>query len=258
MGKTQDSGPDSPASSTLVELWQQYRATASASEAVYLALRDAITRGVLEPGDLLGEPGIAEILQISRTPIREALLRLEGDRLVERNARRRLVVKGVTPEEILDVYAVRQVLNGLAARLAAENASTNDLIRLRRLHRELRWALEEGDARQMAKLNFEFHDALCAASRNGFLLETLRKAHETQHRYPGSTFAMPERAAESVHEHELMLQAIADRDADRAEELAHRHIAGVREVRIAMLDGTLEEQRRKREAPGSEGREESA
>lgn len=258
MGKTQDPEPDSSVSTRLVELWKGHRATASASEAVYLALRDAISNRVLNPGDHLGEPAIAEILQISRTPIREALLRLEGDRLVERDARRRLIVTSVTPEEILDVYAVREVLNGLAARLAAENASTNDLVRLRRLHRELRWALEEGDAVRMAKLNFEFHDALCSASRNGFLLETLRKAHETQHRYPGSTFSMPERAAESVHEHELMLQAIADRDADRAEQLAHRHIAGIREVRVAMLDGSLEEQRRQRVADGAEGEEESA
>ena len=227
--------------SSLGELWRSHRATANASEAVYLALRDAITAGTVKPGEHLAEPGIAESLGISRTPIREALLRLETERFVERTAGRRLVVAEVSPEEVLDVYAVREVLNGLAARLAAENASTTDLIRLRRLHREMKWAFDDGDIARMARLNFEFHDAVCGASRNAFLLEMLRQAHDTHHRYPGSTFSLPDRAVGSIDEHDEILQAIEDRDGPRAAELAQRHTARAREARIAMLDGTVEE-----------------
>lgn len=243
------SGTDKKASSVfdapaLAAAWQTHRAGNSAGEAVYLTLREAIGAGKLHPGDALTEPAIAEALGISRTPIREALLRLETEALVERGFGRRLVVSDITPEEILDVYAVREVLNGLAARLAAENAATGDLVRLRRLHRELRWAFEGGDSTRMAQLNFEFHDAICAASRNGFLLTLLRKAHETHHRYPGTTFSNPERAEESVDEHEQMLDAIENGDGDRAAALAQEHIAGVRRTRIAMLDGSLEEEQR--------------
>lgn len=246
---------DPAAAASLTELWNAHRSAVSAGEGVYLTLRAAIAAGTLKPGDHLAEPPIAEALGISRTPIREALLRLETQRLVERTVGRRLIVSEVTAEEILDVYAVREVLTALAARLAAENASTSDQVRLRRLHREMRWALEEGDIARMATLNFEFHDTLCAASRNGFLLATLRSAHDTHQRYPGSTFSIPERAEQSVREHEQMLEAIAARDGDRAEKLAHQHIAGVREARIAMLDGTIEEERRRLAAEEARQRE---
>ena len=241
---------DDPGGETtsLAARWKVHRSSANASEAVYLALRDAITAGTIKPGEHLGEPGIAEALGISRTPIREALLRLETERFVERTAGRRLVVAEVSPEEVLDVYAVREVLNGLAARLAAENASTTDVIRLRRLHREMKWALDDGDIARTASLNFEFHDAVCAASRNAFLVEMLRVAHDTHHRYPGSTFSLPDRAAGSIEEHEEILQAIEARDGQRAGELAQRHTAKARQARIAMLDGTVEELQRNRRA----------
>jgi DNA-binding GntR family transcriptional regulator len=237
--------------SSLAELWTSHRSSANASEAVYLAIRDAIAAGTIKPGEHLGEPAIAESLGISRTPIREALLRLETERFVERTAGRRLVVAEVSPEEVLDVYAVREVLNGLAARLAAENASTTELIRLRRLHREMKWAFDDGDTVRMARLNFEFHDAVCAASRNAFLLEMLRKAHDTHHRYPGSTFSLPERAVGSIEEHEQILQAIEARDGQRAGELAGQHTAKARAARIAMLDGSVEELQRNRKAKES-------
>lgn len=236
---------------SLAELWASHRGSANASEAVYLALREAIATGTIKPGEHLGEPAIAESLGVSRTPIREALLRLETERFVERTTGRRLVVAEVSPEEVLDVYAVREVLNGLAGRLAAENASTTDLIRLRRLHREMKWAFDDGDVARMASLNFEFHDAVCVASRNAFLLEMLRKAHDTHHRYPGSTFSLPERALGSIAEHEQILQAIEARDGGRAGELAQRHTTKAREARIAMLDGTVEELRRNRGAKTS-------
>lgn len=233
---------------SVAELWRSHRSTANASEAVYLALRDAIAAGTVKPGEHLAEPAVAESLGISRTPIREALLRLETEGLLERTAGRRLVVAAVSPEEVLDVYAVREVLNGLAARLAAENASTTDVTRLRRLHREIKWAFDDGDIARMARLNFEFHDAVCVASRNTFLLEMLRKAHDTHHRYPGSTFSMRARAVESVEEHDQILQAVEARDGQRAMEVAQEHTARARASRIAMLDGTVEERRREREA----------
>lgn len=238
-------------SASVAELWRSYRSTANASEAVYLALRDAIAAGTVKPGEHLGEPAIAESLGISRTPIREALLRLETESFLERNVGRRLVVAEVSPEEVLDVYAVREVLNGLAARLAAQNASTTDVTRLRRLHREIKWAFDDGDIARMARLNFEFHDAVCVASRNAFLLEMLRKAHDTHHRYPGSTFSMRERAVESVQEHDRLLQAIEAGDGPRAMEAAQEHTARARAARITMLDGTVEEQARERRAKES-------
>lgn len=237
-----------PASaSTLAEIWEAHSGLGSmnTSEAVYQTLREAIATGTFAPGDHLNESAIAETLKISRTPIREALLRLETERLLERSSGRRLTVTEVTLEEILDVYVIREVINGLAARLAAENAHAGDLVRLRRLHREMRWALEEGDTAGMATRNFQFHEALCKASRNAFLLTILRQAHDTQRRFPGTTFSLPERAAESVAEHEAILEAVAAHDGVRAEELARRHMANTKAARISMLDGTVDEHLRR-------------
>lgn len=255
-GGSGEGAREEPAS--VAELWRSYRSTANASEAVYLALRDAIAAGTVKPGEHLAEPAVAESLGISRTPIREALLRLETESFLERTAGRRLVVAEVSPEEVLDVYAVREVLNGLAARLAAENASTTDVTRLRRLHREMRWAFDDGDIPRMARLNFEFHDAVCVASRNTFLLEMLRKAHDTHHRYPGSTFSMRDRAVESIEEHDRILQAIEAGDEQRAMDVAQEHTSRARSARIAMLDGTVEERRREQEARESAASEATA
>jgi DNA-binding GntR family transcriptional regulator len=93
-------------------------------------------------------------------------------------------------------------------------------------------------------------DAVCVASRNAFLMEMLRKAHDTHHRYPGSTFSLPDRAAGSLAEHEEILEAIEARDGRRAEELAQAHTGKARSARISMLDGTVEEQNRAKSAGG--------
>ena len=128
----------------LAEFWRAQPFGLPASEAAHDTLRRAIIGGRLGPSRL-NEIALAQAFSISRTPIREALLRLESEKLVERNGRGGLVVGEVTPEEILELYVVRQAINGLAARLAAENATTIDLAELRWIHADLQTANAEQD-----------------------------------------------------------------------------------------------------------------
>src|ERR1700716_1355336 len=118
-------------------MWVSYAADVGASDAVYATLRDAIIEGVIEPQERLSEELLAQRFAVSRTPIREALLRLEAEQLVSRNARRGFIVRKITVAEVFEIYAVREVLDGLAARLAAVQASPPDIARLRWINEQL-------------------------------------------------------------------------------------------------------------------------
>lgn len=223
----------------LLALWRRHREERGAAEAIYQTLREGILRGLLSPGERLGELQLSALFERSRTPIREAILRLEAERLAERRARRGLVVGRIRRREILEVYAVREVLDGLAARLAAQVILPADLERLRWLNHRLGEAARRRDYAAMVDLNLEFHGGLCRASGNGLLAEFVDKIHDWVRRFPESTFARPGRALEAVREHEELLDALEKRNADAAERIARRHLARAMQVRISMLRGDL-------------------
>ncbi len=216
-------------------LWQEQSRRLTAADAAYGAVREAILRGHLPPGYRLNEVGLAQRFSISRTPIREALLRLESERLIERNGRGGLVVGEITPEDILEIYVVREVLNGLVARLAAEHAKSVDIAEARWLFEALREAAAERDYTRMASVNVEFHEALCRATRNELLLTLMKQVHDRVKRIPGTTFSVPERAEQALVEHEQVLRAIEAHDGDAAERLARAHMARAMQLRIQML-----------------------
>src|SRR5215218_8543921 len=132
----------------------------AAADAVYDALREAIVAKRLSPGDRLAEEQLAKQFGVSRTPVREALLRLEAEQFAARVARRGLVVRPIPEREVLEVYAVRAALDGLAASLAAEQATPPDRARLRWISDQIREAAEQSDYVKMAELNIELHEAL--------------------------------------------------------------------------------------------------
>jgi DNA-binding GntR family transcriptional regulator len=209
----------------------------AAADGVYEALREAIVARRLLPGDRLAEEQLAKQFGVSRTPVREALLRLEAEQFATRVARRGLVVRPIPEREVLEVYAVRAALDGLAATLAAEQATPPDLARLRWISEQIREAASTSDYSRMAELNIELHEALCDAAHNGMLLHFMRQIHDWVRRFGESdtTFARPGRAAVATDEHDGIIEAIAAGDAERAGILARVHMNGAREARIAML-----------------------
>ena len=219
----------------IAELWDRHRGQRNAAVAVYMTLREAILHGVLTAGQPLGENQLADLFGRSRTPVREAILKLESEGLAERLPRRGLVVAQITREEVLEVYAVREMLDGLAAQLAALGILPTELDRLVWLNERLRAAAVAGDGKAMTQLNIEFHEAICQASRNSLLQEFMGRIHEWVRRFDDTTMSFPGRGLEAVAEHETLIEAIRARNPEAAERIARAHMNRARQIRISMI-----------------------
>jgi len=211
------------------------RSRRASAQTVYVALRDAIVAGELRAGDRLAEEQLARSFAVSRTPIREAILRLEAERLAERHPSRGLVVRAIPQHEILEVYGVRAVLDGLAARLAAGLALPADHARLRWLNDRIADALQQHDLATAAELNIQFHEGLSEAAHNTMLLHFTRQVHDWVRRFGATTLRVPGRAAVALAEHAAIMDAIEAAQADLAEQRAREHMLHAHAVRQAML-----------------------
>lgn len=219
----------------LQRLWTSQALTGATSDMVYHVLREALITRVVPPGDRLPEEHLARVFQVSRTPVREALFRLEAEGLAQRIPRRGLVAPHVTPREILDVYVVRESLDGLAAWLAAGVATPADLATLTALNDEFAALATGDDLRGMAEANLVFHEAVARAAGNAVLLDLLQQIHHRVRRFSGTTFSRPGRPETAAAEHRHLIDAIGARRPELAREIATAHMATAREIRIAML-----------------------
>jgi DNA-binding GntR family transcriptional regulator len=199
---------------------------------VYEQLHERIITGELGPGVRLTESDLASTFGISRTPVREALRRLEQDGLVERAARG-MHVRMRTPSEILEIYEVRIVLETAAARAAAEKATELELARLRQLH-ELMAASSPDDATLMMKGNRRFHEQVWTMSHNASLVDLLNRLNSLILRYGGTTLTHQNRWATALAEHAEMIDAIEAGDCERAGLVAGSHMTAARDTRLKM------------------------
>jgi len=208
--------------------------TASRSEYVYASLRAGILSGELESGEPVREEALAEYFEVSRTPVREALLRLQAEGLLESGGSRGgLVVTAVSLQEALETYVVREALEGLVARLVATHASMAQLEELELLQEAMERAVD--DTTLEARLLDEFHDLMYAASRNRLLEDSARNLRDTLGRFRIATLASTERRREYVADQRNLLEAIKRRDPELAEATARQNIRRAREVGLEML-----------------------
>jgi DNA-binding GntR family transcriptional regulator len=198
-------------------------------------LREAVLDGVLQPSTWLREKELAQELSVSRTPVREALRRLAAEGLVTIVANQGAMVASMTIEDILEVYAVRENLEGLAARLAARRRSPEDLERLEDALELMRRVIADGRTSELASLNLAFHKVIREASANRLLERFLGQVEHAVRRFGATTFQVPGRAEEAVEEHGRIVEAIAAGDTEEAERLALDHMRRARELRIRMM-----------------------
>lgn len=215
--------------------WEGRPPSLGVAETVHGCLRAAVISGLLQPGTPLREDELAQLFDVSRTPVREAMLRLEAEHLAERMPRRGMVVSKVSPDEILEIYLVRASLDGLSARLAASSATPMEIDELRWVNGQLRDAAEAKAYDRMSGLNLRFHELVCRASRNTVLIVFISQIHDRVRRFPGSTTSRGKRAFDALEEHDAIIQAIEARDPDAAERAARLHLERAMQERVVMI-----------------------
>jgi DNA-binding GntR family transcriptional regulator len=204
------------------------------SQEQYALLRRRLIAGEFPPGALLQETGIAAQTGVSRTPVRDALSRLEQDGFLRR-APRGYRVRERTPEEVIDVYAVRINLEELAASLAAERRTIFDLRALSDIQEETE---RTTDPERLRELSWLFHGQIATASHNVMLQETLVRMQSLMAMYGAHGVQQPHSQERINREHAELLQAIADRDPERARAAATAHLAAVRDTRVVAMADT--------------------
>ncbi|WRH26577.1 FCD domain-containing protein [Arthrobacter sp. JZ12] len=202
-------------------------------EAIFRVLRSEILAGTYPPGTALREVGLSERFGVSRTPVREALSRLQHERLLERAARG-LQVPQIDPQEVIQIYDLRIMLEEEAAGQAARSRSTADILKLEGLVERDR-QLDSPDDPTRVRCNMEFHAAVCSAAHNRVLQDLLDRMSTHLIHTPRSTLSVGNRWNDALDEHEAMVHAIADQRVDEARAIARRHIETARTLRLGLL-----------------------
>ncbi|MDP2084906.1 MAG: GntR family transcriptional regulator [Gemmobacter sp.] len=201
-------------------------------QTTYRRLLDDIRTGALAPGARLRETDLAARMGISRTPVREAIRQLEADGLVTHLPRQGATLRRLDGPEVIELYEMRAVLEGTAARLAARAVTEVELVELRALNDALAAAPLGPPAQD---LNRQFHRALLDAARNRFLVKTMGALHKTLLILGPTTLTDPVRATDAVHEHTAVLAALATGDGAAAEAAMRAHVQAALAVRLRSM-----------------------
>ncbi len=212
----------------------------SKEELAYRELRSAILSGALRPGERLFPNDLASRFNVSTMPVRQALTRLELERLVVRNPNRGLTVAPLSMKEVEEIYTMRAVLEGLATRLATENLSAAQLDELASLLAKCEAAVAIGDRSALTKSNREFHFTIYNASGNQLLCDTLTNLWDISGRYRPVYYADPEVPEQTLREHRTILSALQKRDAAEAEALVRSDMEETARVLLALVRSGIE------------------
>jgi len=205
-------------------------------EVVSEALRNAIQEGILQPGERLMEIQLAEELGVSRTPIREAIRKLEQEGFVVMIPRRGTYVANISLKDISQVYEIRSALEELAAGLAAERITEDEIEVLERMVVEIADYIESGDMDKIVAADVEFHDVLYKASRNLRLAEIVNNLRDQILRFRSISMNQPGRLAKTWEEHREMVEAIASHNATQARKIARMHMEHAEQVLLNGLN----------------------
>jgi DNA-binding GntR family transcriptional regulator len=205
------------------------------TDAVYDQLKTAIVELRIPPGEPLREADIAQGLSVSKTPVREALARLEQDGLVELNSFRSAVVTDYTARDLQEIYELREIIEVAAARSAAESISDRGLADLGRIASECVRLSDEAGGPELVGLISEFDTVLFDEVRNRRIRAILANLAAHLTRIGLLTAGIPGRNAASVREHAQIYEAIERRDPEAAERFMRQHIRSVRDDQLRAL-----------------------
>jgi len=208
----------------------------SAGQYVFEYLKQAITRGDIAPGGRLVESHIADSIGVSRTPVREALHKLESQGFLRKLPAGGFTAVGLTRQDIDETFGIRSVLESYAARLAAENHTPEGLARLEKIIREYQDSLASGEVGELEKINTRFHELLYTLSNSPRLIKMINDLKAQIQRFRHIILSQQAMARQSNRDHKRMVAAIRADDADGVEKLVREHILRGKAAVLAHLD----------------------
>ena len=211
---------------------RNYKSTSLADQ-VFDKLENDIIQGVYKRGELLTELKLVEQLGVSRTPIREALRRLEQERLIEDTGKGSRVL-GITEEDLQDIMNIRERIEGLAAYYAAKNITPETLKELSHIVDLQEFYFSKQDKEHLRQVDDAFHDMICVMSKRSVIADTLIPLMRKTRRYRRVAIDNWERTTVTMNQHKAIFQAIASGNAELAQELTTAHIIHAKEH---MLEG---------------------
>lgn len=218
-------------------------------EVVCETLRDAIRKGILAPGERLMEIQLAEELGVSRTPVREAIRKLELEGYVIMMPRRGTYVANLSIRDVNEVFEIRTSLDSLASGLAAERITDEELEQLQRLLVSIGEYIKEGDMDRIVETDMEFHDLLYQASRNSRLVGIIFNLREQLMRFRSTSMSYPGRLQATHEEHCRIVEAIARGDVKEAQAASEYHMEQAEHTLLASM-----EELKKKSAAGAGGK----
>ena len=201
--------------------------TTSLADQIFERLENDIIQGVYPRGEILTELRLAEELGVSRTPIREALRRLEQERLIE-SAGKGSVVLGITETDLLDIMTIRERVEGVAAYYAAQNITPEGIKEMSDIVDLQEFYFSRKDAAHLHQVDDRFHDAICQLSNRNVLIDTLLPLLRKTRRYRKLSLENWDRTSNTKQEHYAIYQAIISGNAPLAEELTAKHISNAK------------------------------
>ena len=194
-------------------------------EKILETIREAILKGTLKPGEKVAEPELAERFGISRTPIREAFRQLESEGYLTVIPRKGAVVTALSEQDVQEFYAIKSILEGYAAELAATRLTDKDIDKLKSINEKLKALASEGDVKAFFRVHGEFHDLFVRAAGNHKLAELITQMGLKFNRLRMASLSVKGRMDISVAEHERLIEAFKDQDGNQAENLVKKTAA---------------------------------
>jgi DNA-binding GntR family transcriptional regulator len=209
----------------------------SLEEMVFSRLEEEILVGALERGASLGEIALSKRLGVSRTPIRGALHRLSEEGLVTISPNKGAKVVGINKDDLVDIYKIRERLEGLASSLAAKRIDEKSLSELRETIEITEFYISKNDTEHIKELDTAFHKAIYRASGSRFLEMTLSELHRKIKLYRKRSLSVPGRLEKSLIEHKEIFEAIKEGNSELADKLTSIHVRSALENMLTAFDG---------------------
>ena len=209
--------------------------TTSLADQVFEKLENDIIHGTYQRGEILTELKLVEQLGVSRTPIREALRRLEQERLIEETGKGSLVL-GITADDLLDIMNIRERIEGLAAYYACVNMTDEGKEELSHIVDLQDFYFAKWDTEHLRQADDMFHDAICELSKRTVIRDTLQPLHRKTRRYRKTVMQDKERAALSLQEHHVIVEALQSGDPEKARAAMDAHMVKVKDYMLGRYE----------------------